>query len=91
MAAAVAGLLSVGFSLPASRPWLRQGAAAEPPRAAPPAMGILKGISPLLTAELLYVLRSAGHMDVSAARATPDLRRASVMHARAGAATTNPV
>ena len=29
-------------------------------------MGILKGIDPLLTAELLYVLRSAGHGDVIA-------------------------
>ena len=29
-------------------------------------MGILKGIDPLITAELLYVLRSAGHGDVIA-------------------------
>ena len=35
-------------------------------RAQLPEMGILKGIHPLLTAELLYVLRSAGHGDVIA-------------------------
>jgi len=35
-------------------------------RSASPMMGILKGIDPLLTAELLFVLRSAGHGDVIA-------------------------
>ena len=40
--------------------------ASVPLRAAQPSMGILKGISPLLSPELLYVLRSAGHRDVIA-------------------------
>ena len=31
--------------------------------ASPAALGLLKGIDPLLTAELLHVLRSAGHGD----------------------------
>ena len=35
-------------------------------RGGSPTMGILKGISPLLSPELLYVLRSAGHRDVIA-------------------------
>jgi hypothetical protein len=32
-------------------------------RATPPACGLLKGIDPILTADLLHVLRSAGHGD----------------------------
>lgn len=36
------------------------------PRLPAPRMGILKGIDPILTAELLYALRSAGHGDVIA-------------------------
>ena len=52
--------LSAAFTLAPARagPGLRRRAA--------PQMGILKGIDPLLTADLLYALRSAGHGDVIA-------------------------
>eukprot|EP00966_Prymnesium_polylepis_P130881 3027001-Prymnesium_polylepis.1 len=55
--------------VPSSPVW--SSAPTLPQRGAPPTMVVLKGISPLLTPELLSVLRSAGHKDVRATPATP--------------------
>tara|TARA_B110001452_G_scaffold27864_1_gene21859 strand:+ start:29 stop:595 length:567 start_codon:yes stop_codon:yes gene_type:complete len=55
MVLSLSTLLCTGAWLPPSPNAARRGGS--------PTMGILKGISPLLTAELLYVLRSAGHGD----------------------------
>lgn len=63
--AACIGLVYAASSALIAQPSIHSGVNEQGRLGSVPSMVVLKGISPLLSAELLYILRAVGHGDVS--------------------------